>query len=72
MCDCGCFNKDNTPIKDCGGTSRPQLNKKGPDSTNFVQLMSTEIKKALHTHMHKDRKQHTHELDSDSESNDIT
>ncbi len=30
MCDCHRFNRDGTPIKNCGGTGRPQPNKRDP------------------------------------------
>ena len=69
MCDRHRFNKDGTPIKNCGGASRPQPNKKGPKGANFVQLMHMEIKKALCKHLHKDRKCRTQEQDSNSDSN---
>ncbi len=65
-------NKDGTPIKNCGGASRPLSNKKGPGGMNFVQLMSTEIEKALCKHSRKDKKRCTHEADSDSNSNNST
>ncbi len=72
MCDCHCFNKDGTPIKNHGGTSRPQPNKKEPEDVNFVKLMCTEIKKALRKHTHKDKKCYAREVDSDSDSDDST
>ncbi len=72
MHDCCRFNKDGTPIKICGGASRPQSNKKGPEGANFVQLMCTKIKKALRKHSHKDKKHHTRDADSDSNSDDST
>ena len=34
--DCRRFNKDGTLIKNCGGTCRPQPNKKGPEGANFA------------------------------------
>ena len=66
------FNKDGTPIKNWVGTSQPQLIKKCPEGSNFVQLMRTEIKKALCKHMRKDKKHHAHEPDSNSDSNNST
>ena len=45
-------NKDGTPIKNCGGPSKPQPTKKGLKGRNFMLLMHTEIKKALCTHVH--------------------
>ena len=71
MHDCHCFIKDSTWIKNRGGASRPQSNKKGPGA-NFVQLMCAKIKKALCKHTRKDRKCHAHELDSNSDSDDST
>ena len=71
-CDYRCFNKDGTPIKNCGGTSRPQSNKKRPEGANFVQLMRTKIKKALRKHSCKDKKRHARDADSDSDSDDST
>ena len=71
-CDCRHFNKDGTPIENHGGTSRPQPNKKGPKGTNFVQLMCTEIKKALGKHMRKDKKCRKRETDSDRDSDNST
>ena len=45
--ECHCFNKDGTLIRNRGGESRPQPIKKGSEGGNFVQLMQTEIKKAI-------------------------
>ena len=72
MCNCHCFNKDGTPIKNRGGASKPQPIKKGPEGTNFVQLMHTEIKKVLQKHMHKGKKCHGCDAESDSDSDDST
>ena len=72
MHNCHHFNKDGTPIKNRGGTSRPEHNKKGPEGMNFIQLMCTKIKKALSKHTRKDRKHRAHEQDSDSDSDDST
>ena len=55
MCDCRHFNKDRMPIKNCGGASRPQPNKKGPKGANFVQLMRTDIKKTPRKPTRKDK-----------------
>ncbi len=68
--DCRRFNKDGTLIKNHGGASRPQPNKKGPEGANFVQLMHTEIKKTLFKHSCKDKKRRTRDADSDSNSDD--
>ncbi len=43
-------------IKNCGGASKQQPIKKGPEGANFVQLMHTEIKKALCKHTCKYKK----------------
>ena len=72
MHDCRRFNKDGTPIKNHGGASRPQPNKMGPEGENFVQLMRTEIKKALCKHLRKDKKLCARDADSDSDSDDST
>ena len=37
-CNCGRFNKDSTPIKNRGGASRPQPNKKGPEGAKFFAI----------------------------------
>ena len=71
-CNCHCFNKDGTPIKNCGVASRPQPNKKGSEGANFMQLIHTEIKKApIQTHV-KGQECRKHEAESDSDSNDST
>ena len=70
--DCHHFNKDDTPIKNRGGASKPQHMKRGPEGANVMQLMHTEIKKALHKHTRKDKKCHMCKVDSDSNSNDST
>ena len=72
MRDCHRFNKDGTPIKNHGGTSRPQSNKNGLEGANFVQLMRTEIKKALCKHSRKDKKRRDRDTDSDSDSGNST
>ena len=33
--DCRHFNKDGMPVKNCGGTSRPQPNKKGQEGATL-------------------------------------
>ena len=68
MCNWCCFNKDGTPIKNRGGTSRTQPTKKGPKGMNFMQLMRTKIKKALHKHTCKDKKFHSCKADSNSDT----
>ena len=70
--DCRRFNKDGTPIKNCGGASKPQLNKKGMEGTNFAQLVRAEIKKAFHKHVHKDKKRRARDADSNSDSDNST
>ena len=71
MCNCCCFNKNGTLIKNHGGASRPQPTKKGPVGMNFMQWMRTKIKKALCKHMHKDKKCCMCEVDSDSQTNEV-
>ena len=70
--DCRCFNKDGTPIKNCGGASKPQPNKKGMEGANFAQLVRAKIKKALRKHARKDKKRRARDADSDSDSDDST
>ena len=71
-CDCRCFNKHGTPIKNRGGTSKLQASKKGPEGTNFAQLVRAEIKKAFRKHARKDKKRRARDADSDSDSDDST
>ena len=71
-CDCRCFNKDGTPIKNHGGASKPQPNKRGMEGTNLAQLVRAEIKKAFRKHARKDKKCRARDEDSDSNSDDRT
>ena len=70
--DCHCFNKDGTPIKNHGGASKPQSNKKGLEGANFAQLVCAEIKKAFRKHARKDKRHRACDADSDSDSDDST
>ena len=70
--DCHRFNKDGTLIKNLGGASRLEPNRKGPEGANSVQLLRTEFKKAIRKHSCKDKKCWARDADTDSNCNDST
>ena len=57
------------PSKKHGGASKSQLKEKRHGGANFVQIVCTETKKALHKQSHQCKKCHANGTDSDDDSN---